>query len=372
MSEEFQGTEVIKLEEKPVFKTKICKTVDALLDSNSFQLKDGVHVFDSIKLNTDVVVDTLENIKQEAFPPLQEEVVISSSEIKAAFSDTLRGFLSHDIISGNVMGQVSRIIKPSGVTPSENANASFLYLDDNFPEDPERRGEILLGKRAYAKWEGEFKSIYEKVGLNLTDEQIRQTTLRFLISHEYGHAVERGIAILKSEDEMTDSEKLNPMSGRMKIMHGLKMHVYEQLAPNSKLQSLFTEEKVASIYRANDPALTTSERIATGFERLGLQYALEDINVDPIQIDQVLNYLQQTHESRFTEQKYILDKAKKKGFSLEQLSAAIDLIDGEMHKMERKDLAELTRGGFSGHTFGYAFPLNQDQIKEFTKEANVN
>ncbi len=290
------------------------------------------------------------------------KVDLTRPDILWAYRESLLALRRSELIPGSLMGQVARIIKPSDVVITDAAFAQYLHIEDTFPERGGPRGFIALGLRSIDGRFSEVADVAEKVGLTLSEHQLIHLALRLLISHEYGHAVHDALLIMKIEATLASTGRPDFLNVVIESHRDFNNDVGSRIAPNEKLAGLLGGWDTQHPVRKNDPSHAVSERIAVGFQDIGVEECLRGMGVDEKQIDTFLGFFRDRRARLVVETREILQNSRIRGLDLELLSGAVDRVV-YLTRNEHREFAELFTGGFGARVFGYYFPLSRDEIR---------
>lgn len=285
-----------------------------------------------------------------------------------ALKETIKAFVTHGDISPELAVLVGKIIRPSGVEVNDHHCARFFYPHDYFPEDGEEKGSLEIGLTYLASHLKQFKEITTWHGFHFSEQQLLHLVLRNTASHEYGHAIDRALRINEWKRREREDPKANVFSSQVdKEFNNL---IYDTLAPDSRLQEIFAYEPENADYANREG--TSSERIATGFEFLGLSYALNELGVNDQKVAAIVSDFKDVDRKSLYQYEDVLRLARQHHLNFELLGAAINKITVSLKEENLFNLASVLAFGFYSRNFGYYFPLTGEQLHEYISSFNIS
>lgn len=301
--------------------------------------------------------------QKENSPVIFTEDLIKS-EGEKSFKKVVKAFVDHGDIPTQLAVQIGRVVKPSNILIHDEDFARFLYTNSEFPESPEQRADLEIGTEYVNGWA--FKQMHEAVtaaGVNLSNEQLFQLVLRNGVSHEYGHAIDRVILLLRqSKLEKSDDD----WKEKMKITHEMKQSVYDTIAPREELKQLLEGQPEDGF--ATERKGTTSERIAVGFENVGTRYALEELEIDKDKIDQIMDNLEKEDKGRLDKSIQLINLLKSNSLTIEDLASARLDIWSNLKDQGQVELYDPLRFGLDTRFLGYFYPLTKNEVHTFVSQ----
>lgn len=347
---------------KTEFESSLAQSVMSLIASGGITVDSSYKGFTVDGEKSVLALQAVEAARSnEITPDFSQSTELSPELVHQNYREVLQAFLEAGLISGEFMGQVSRIIKPSGIKPSNSEFARFFYLEDTFPKSADRRGSIEIGTKVVEYFEEKLQEASEKVGIILSAEQRQKLILRTILSHEYGHAVHHTLAIQRVENALENDPEASFISVVVEQSKSLDTTIHNTTAPE-ELHEFFHDEEIESL-SGNDPQNTVSERIATGFKEQGMRLALQEMGIEPEKAQALIDTLAQDDSKKLDEYRLTLKYAQERGFSMKTLAQAVSYVSTDIRK-DHPDLAEKIRGGFGSRNLGYFFPLTAEQLKE--------
>ncbi|GEM_PF-6795271 len=305
----------------------------------------------------------------------QDEVLkpeqLEQGETEVAFRNVVKAFVDHKVIDPQTAELTGKLVRPSNITLIDATYFRFLYMADEFPKSASERGELEMGHLGYGRMTRNLVRKLESAGVELRSEQMRGVVLRWIISHEYGHAVDAALQIQKAEEV----GKSKPDEEKWKVKADVDRHASQELfttiAPEPKLQEMFTIQDARYAGLHDDALQTSSERISTGFEYLGLRYALTDAGVAEDKIDKVLDAFKEEDQKSFQDLEHLFKVGKEKGMDIETLGVALNTLKLELRKTEKPELKKTLPLSFGSTYAGYFFPLSETQLKAYIASFKV-
>lgn len=289
---------------------------------------------------------------------------------KSAFKRSVKAFVKNGDVSSALAVEVGRLMRPGNVVVTQEDFGRFLYLGDEFPKRDEERGALEVGvKYVFRQIEG-YKEILSQNGVELTEEQIIDLILRGLVSHEYGHAVDRTMQLLTWGEYVSGIPGGGEpnLSDRYRIRGKMHQEIFDRIAPNEDLATVLAlepDDKEDAYYTNRES--TSSERVGRGFHYLGMRYALLELGLDKEKADNIVRSFTRTEDSKLNQYKNLADEIRATGLNLEIFCHGINDLVSQLRKLGRNDLA----GKFpyldmpDGRQLGYFYPLSQEQIRTY-------
>ncbi|MBP7875677.1 hypothetical protein KA012_01645 [Candidatus Woesebacteria bacterium] len=346
------------------FASQLSKSIIALVSSGAIRPQKEYPGFVLDRGKAQSVLGKL--VKQRGAETITDHTAtteLSLQETKDAFLQSLRSILRVGLMPGELMGQVARIIKPSNISVTDSAFARFVYFSSTFPKKNEgERGDLEVGAKVLGIFIDRIAAAAEQTDLKLTQAQQKQLALRLITTHEYGHAVHQAKILQRIEAALVDQpdELISVVNEQTQAFdHTITYDV----AANAELAGLFEGEEVTP-FSSNNIAVALSERIATGFQDVGVVEALLEMGFVEEQAKQFLAAYHSGEATLLRETKLALQTAKNAGFSTVSLSSAIDDVAMEMRTAGKNEEYDLVRYGFGATNFGYYFPLSRKELEQ--------
>lgn len=301
----------------------------------------------------------------------QDKVVIEitfpeekvKQEAKAAYKRVVKNFVDNGIIPAELAVSVGRLIRPDNVVVVSGDHARFLYLKEEFPQSPEKRADLEIGIEYVNGWGvQEMKLALEKAGVSLNQDTLLWLTLMDGLSHEYGHAVDRVLTLLEAEKH----KSATPLEGSKYVWetgHSMQNSVYEKVAPNSELMGMLENQPKDGWYTA--PRLTSSERIAVGFENIGLGLALKQLDIEPQTIAKILAEYSKSDRTNIDKYKQLFQELDARGMNFEDFTSGALELYSQLKADGQVDLFAPVSSNYGVRSLGYFFPLNKEQIRAY-------
>ncbi len=275
-----------------------------------------------------------------------------------AFRKMVKSFVNEGVLDDKISIQTGRIIRPSRINILKEGHCRFLYMKDVFPKDRDDMAVLYISEGQFNEYYEFLESEVKKAKLNLSEESMFRITLRRLIAHEYGHAVDRTISILLASKN-SDEENIED---EFEVSEKLHLKVYKEIAPDKRLNDILEEGPEDRVYSKKQRS--SSERIARGFEYIALNSALIDEGVDLDKSDLIVKKIVEKQGERLSDFIFVLRYAKSKGLDIENVCGALnELVIG----FRNKSIGELLPSGFSSHYLGYFCALSKEQIIKYVE-----
>lgn len=105
-----------------------------------------------------------------------------------------------------------------------------------------------------------------------------------------------------------------------------------------------------------------AERIATGYEMLGLRLALEDAGADREVVENILGTISKRKQAKAAETIQFLNSMRRNGVSVSDLEdASIELYSILKGRQDLQDILP----EFQLRTYGYSTPLTQEELQKY-------
>ncbi len=344
------------------FQTKDSQTTLALVAGEAIQPgKDQL----SATVNTEAAIVILQTLQQKRLSredAAKESPELNQAETARAFQSAIDDLVATQCISLELAAQVAQILPVENLKTVKGNYARFGYLSDTFPKDRSGAGIIEVGDKIIATFAEKIRQTALQAGVELTETQCQEVATKRVLMHEYGHAVKQTKKIVAFESAVAAGEKDEEYHLRNSLENTTNAKI-AAVAPCPELAQVFVGEPVDSS-RAATELLTMDERIASGFELIGLSQALQKIGVSGEQSQAMIKSIMQEEALKFREKQMVIEFARSKGLSITQLNDATSSLFISLHQ-EHPELAELCRGGFNAAFMGYNFPLTLSEITRF-------
>lgn len=328
-------------------------------DSDYFRSGDG-KLQDAYVLDLDKSASVIDKF----FVENPKDAIVPSTDLldpgRSAFKKIVKYFTVNNIIPTSLAVEVGKIIRPSGFRPTKGNDAGFYYFKEVFPENPAERGTVRLGERYVYLMSKNLARIFSNLEINCTQDQLRDIVLRSVIAHEYGHAVKQTIVIMKLAEMYPNISPENLKRFAFALSKQIDQTIYEIIAPNHELTDIFSDEP--NTLMKSD---SSEERLAQGFEYLGLQSVLKDLGITEDKIQLVLEAFRKIDHDRFIDHKHLIEYAKKHGLNLRLLQKALSRLMIELDTRGRGDLSLCLMTNYGPNMLGYAFALTPHEIQKF-------
>lgn len=261
--------------------------------------------------------------------------------------------------------QVGRLLKPSGVEVVDRDYHEFLHRGPHFPASGEKRASLYIGIDHHLQIESDLRHLLEQVHMSLSDEQVRDIALQVGITHEYGHAVARTVQILLFEKK----QAINPQGLPVETWHAvddlMNRTIFEKIAPDDELEDILRGEPDSFNDIYTNRGLTSVERIAAGFERLSLRFALTEAGLAEQQTKLIMGINDKENKDLLGEHCRFLSFANNRGLKLNILGQLLDQLKFNLEEKGLPSLAQELPMTFGAVVLGYLKPLTEDQLKNF-------
>jgi len=301
----------------------------------------------------------------------EELARLKHSSIKA-FSHVVKTFIGRRIISSALEAQIERLVDSDGVQVGTEGIGEFRYFKDTFPADSEK-AVINVGYDIYKERERDLKNCTDALGIGLTEDKIRQISLTGIIAHEYGHAVERTIELMRAEQLVKVSPQGNSDEVITKNIVQASKEKRESLSAigdDPSLQELIFIQEGETISTWDTPYHDIdSERFASGLEILGLRFALEDADLNAGQVADVINNLRVDRTKKLDEFKAVTKLINSKDLDVYYMRFALrDLkttLINSSTSATHLDIEERIPEQPPYFPIGYYIPFSETQVKQF-------
>lgn len=299
--------------------------------------------------------------------------------LQASYTRALARFVNRGIISPKLEELAERIVVPENVHVEtiNEAVGEFAREGFSFPQTPaERKEKFLLRfspKISHNIWQF-VPDLQSRFGFS--PEQAQEITADFVVSHELGHALEVALIIYQTQERIdyltTYSDVFTRNSPRYHyqltqlLLYTMATHNLSECP--KQLREVFDQQEDSEI------ALSACERFATGFELLGLTYALEDAGVGKEATEVFVKEIRDEKNTTFNDYSRAIRMGKTKGFVLEEFSFLLTFLSGSFSRMNEdyNGLGKLLLSEanvFTSHGLGYFFPFSEIEIREYLRFA---
>lgn len=282
---------------------------------------------------------------------------------RLALRDSIVALVRRGDLPAELVAQVGRLLKPSDTKVTKGDIFRFVDFGRSFPAEKGDRGTFEVGRAYVEGWFGTIKGYLEERGISATDEQVLNVVMRNGASHEYGHAVDKTLRILAWESaEKSRGHQLSISEGAA-VDDAYNEVIYRDIVPNQEIAALLEKENPKDSF--GDYQRTNSERISSGFEALGTQYALEETGLKSEDVDFVLGKIAAADQVALREFKTVLDKIYNSHLNLAIVATAVGKLKNYLVKEDRNDLVERIGLSLSSRDLGYYFPLTKDEVHKY-------
>lgn len=318
-------------------------------------------------VNTDQAIKTLEKCttSEEPSPEVPKEKEAELFErSKQALKQAVVAFAKNGDVPPALAASVGRLLRPPDVRITDEDYARFLYTEDEFPKTKVDRASLEMGLKYVYRQIKPFQELLTQHGVKLTEDQIINLILREGAAHEYGHAVDMTLELLEWEEyvsRLPHAERPDRYFYEVRENH--HQLIFDTIASNQELTELLSAEPLDGLYTYR--TRTSSERVARGFQFLGLKYALLDLGISEEKAEQIVLGFMQRHQDQLEESKQLIQEVRKHNLNLEILGCALNDLRIDLTKRGRNDLYKQIQFGFGAKDLGYYYPLDKKQIKSY-------
>lgn len=340
------------------------KTMLGLLETGAIYVNEG-----EVKVDFNKAVTLLEEIKlkqDKAQTVLESYPLPTAQEIQSTYRSLLIGFRDTGLLTNQQISTIGILVRPSSTLPDHSEYASFLYLDHQFPTDNKSRATIGLSQKQFDRVCTHIKELLAKEQIELDAAALGRVATKFTVGHEYGHAADKAVQLKQLDQFMNENPHKQRYLASSEVAHQVVMSVYDTIAPRDQLHALIESTKPKYNFDVDDPARTTSERIATGFERISLGIALSEEGISPTSISLVLEKLDQKDKQQLQEEMLFLESLKQQGITVREFFGAISDIRKHLQGQGLNQItSQLLRGPQGYAALGYRFPLSKTELVEY-------
>jgi len=281
-------------------------------------------------------------------------------ETDHAYQEIIADFIDEEVLTEELAGDIRKLIPPSNIEVTDDNFFRFLYDADKVPDSEDKAAKLVVGLKMQKYLERRLRKILNNTSVSLDDEVVSKIAIRWGMSHELGHSVERSIMIRNTEKMSADNPDLEVWQAAIRVHNKVNNKVYLQLAPDSNLQKIFEDEDGIFMNSGN----STGERVASGYEMIGLRSALAKSGVETTVIDEIIANFASENLKMLEEGLIIESLANQKGLSLGSLCSALTDIRLGI-KDKNPDVYDQLPLTFGSNFFGYLAPLSKDQLRAF-------
>ena len=320
----------------------------------------------NFSVDTDAATAILEKSDtEEAFiATTDQEKQTLDIEVKQSFPEVLHAFSEAGVLPDALANQLSRLLKPDNVLVGDFDFHQFYYLQDSFPEKSGETPVLRFGAGQLKYMETRLTEALSAAGVTLDQGQIHSISVRWGLSHEIGHAVDRAMMLGITEERLKADAGLEDWKEAVKVSDDMRGEVESIIAPDKDITSIFASmDNSEELHTGN----LVAERIAGGFEYIGLRMALKDVGLDDNQQGLIIDYFNKNNNGELEEKRNFIDYLGKNGLSVDNLGSAFYDIKNSLKDSERADLAEKVPS-FRIDSLGYTRPLSENQTRAYVNK----
>lgn len=401
MNEEFDNNEVERVHDSEKvmerqFKNPYLGALYKLVDSDIFRYTARPHLgrrssfrhrqelltADSKKaLTVLATIPELHTSESEKKDPIASDEILRQKAIDAYYV-MLNLFLAEGVITSDLEEQIKRLTTPDDVVTREK-QSELLYEDYVFPQDEKDRAKLIVSYGSIRRMAEKIRQTATTVGVPLTDEQIEQAAFCELIAHEYGHAIESTVRLLKVE-RATGGSNSQSSSNQEDVTETLlkKQRIFRSVTSdmNKELSRIIFDPEI-DLPASSDPLAPqhsanvlyrdwtrgthsiNRERVGSGFEYWGLRLVLKSLGLTPEQASVIVRNIKGDVRAEFNELVLTDQHIRNKGIRLADLDQALKQL---------QSLPEVKRAGLENHIpvnfhfpLGYSKPVSEEHLKQY-------
>ncbi|MFZ2152797.1 MAG: hypothetical protein WAV41_01935 [Microgenomates group bacterium] len=291
-----------------------------------------------------------EEISQYDTSKYGSEEAVNLDQLKAMSGQLTNGFISmaakNGLIPKDLVVITGKLTRGADIQIVENMSGGI-----NIRGDGDSKPEIYISVGGIENRLGIIQRAAAKNDIDLTSEQVLNAALASLAGHEYAHSIDRALerrfCELAEELPLELGEKSKNNLGIMNFGHDITAREAEKVATPIFKNLDNRDGDVDSIHR---------ERLATGFEMVGLKYGLVITGVSEDTADKIVETIRMSRYGDLVELSDTIDLLEMNQDDL--FGYSIDL------RMKLKDM-----GLDSAHipalwgSVGYGAPYSVEQIK---------
>ncbi|OGY08385.1 MAG: hypothetical protein A2700_00915 [Candidatus Blackburnbacteria bacterium RIFCSPHIGHO2_01_FULL_44_64] len=294
--------------------------------------------------------------------------------LPGAFTGACDSFVEKGVIPGSLRELVrSRLLNDGNITAEESDSSAFWFGEYYFPSNPENAALFSVGNKCVAIFEARIAGALNRCGVKVEPEVLKRVAIDTVVSHEYGHVVDWTFIILAAgrEKEVRGLEERMyqvPFKLYMEIGEAGKERIhrgiYRDIAPNREVEVALRGDEGAV-------SESTVDRVSTGFEILGLQFALEREGVSPEDALRASDTYRAEASLYLADYRVFRDTLDEHGLDLKKVEKALGVVQHLLGEFgaNRKDLVPLVdpMGGVGGRKVGYYAPMTRTEVDRYIR-----
>jgi len=307
-----------------------------------------------------------EDDSEKGEPKTDQEKGEMLSELRNALPLIQQALVNRGIVLSDFIIQINRLITDAHIEVTDNDYNQFYYGKDDFPEKTGNNAALYIGAGCIEAFEDTLKDRLNQYSVALPSEIARKITLRWILSHEYGHAIDRTLqlGVINGRVNTEEGDTRRKIGGS--VQDEMYQDVNENIAKNSDLESMVTNDEKTRKYLS--PLESASERVASGFEFVGLHSALVENGVAVEHADAIIANAFKKGQDELQDFKRLLEYSSSHGLDMKELKHAMLMIRIELKKRGRQDLLTKLPLHFGMQHLGYLAPLTEQEITTYVSK----
>ncbi len=329
-----------------------------LFPTFSIHIKKAIELLDELQKND----------PQQTITPVL--VAIDTKELFYLYGKMLEAFKRNGFLSEQLLTDTGKLLQIHSLEKTRGDATHLAHIANIFQLPQSDMQPVSL----YIADEIAEKILALQMLLNhlkikkLSAMDIQETAIRQVLSHAFGHVLHRSIAISlanrylarqrKSNVNFQQPDALDFQNFVKQVEASIFEAIYADISPDKQLQNIFENETETGIRQS---FLTSQERLATGLEYMGLQFALEEYGMAGEDIEKIFSAQTAKHRQNFSELETICQFVKANQGSVTGLSYAILSLGSALEHEGRFDLLKYHPSLIS-YALGNEMPLIVEEL----------
>lgn len=311
----------------------------------------------SFSINIDKVITSLAD-KQSESPQQKIEITpeereMLQKEAQEEFTRVRQLFIDKGLLPQSIRKEADHLLTAQDISVIDYAHGGHGSSDSSSG----KRDSIELGVGLVESELTNFRGKMKKLGIPYSEDQAQRYVLGILLSHEYGHVIDRILREWKIEQNTSKEER---WKNELPIRLAMQAEVHTDIARDEGLIKV-VGERIDNLESLN----ITQERIAMGFESVLSDALLQSIGFTSSQREQIVSFNQTVDEKRFNELSDFFHYASEKGWGIKQLEYALAASSGGLKESGKADLASSIPEFFGYNQLAYYKPLSESELKAY-------
>ncbi len=279
--------------------------------------------------------------------------------VKEALREVIGGFIEESILDQKTVEGIGLLLTEDNVVVTKNDYHRFLYLQDTLPQQSDERAVLEVGEPLVKQHIGILEEMLQSAGVTFNQEDLLRVALRWSIAHEYGHAIQTYMLLLRTGRRYQSSDK--KLWEVALELEDEMVNYLQEIAPFQEVLDLLKYEPEDGIYVSLRGFY--SESIAVGFELVGLMKALKTVfDISEEKIEEVMALRIRDIYRRRNQLSDFINFARTKQLGIEEIGTAVTELSLDLRDRGYLDLRNSLPLSFGIRTWGYVYPLSRKQL----------